>query len=44
METDTPLVWADGVIELHAVTQVGLYFPLVVHPCDAESENTVGFY
>ena len=43
METKSSFVRADGGVELHAVTKVGLHIALVVNPCDAEGKDTVGF-
>ena len=42
METDTALVGANGVVVLYTVTGVDLYLAVVVNPCDAECEYTVG--
>jgi len=41
VETQTAFVRADCAVELYAVTEVGLYFALVVNPRYAESEDTV---
>ena len=38
-----PLVRAYGVVELYAITDVGLNFALVVNPCYTESHDFVGF-
>ena len=43
MEADAAFVRADGVVELYTVSQVGLHFAFVVHPCYAECEYSVGF-
>ncbi len=43
METQTAFVRADSAVELNAVTEVRLYFALVIYPCDAEGEDTVRF-
>ena len=42
METDTALVRADSVVELHAVAEVVLYLALVVDPGYTEGYDTVG--
>ena len=41
METDTAFVRPDGVVELYAVAQIDLDFALVVHPRNAEGEDTL---
>ena len=43
METDTTLVRAYSVVELHAITEVGLHFAAVVSPGDTECHYAVGF-
>ena len=42
MEAYATLVGTDGVVELYAIAQVGLYLALVVHPSDTESKYSVG--
>ena len=42
METDTALVWADGIVVLNAVAHIGVYFPVVVDPADSERYYAVG--
>jgi hypothetical protein len=44
VETDTAFVWADSVVELNTISQVGLNFTFIIHPCYTECENTVGLY
>ena len=44
METDAAFIRADGIVELHAVSQVGLHLAAVVGPGHAECEYAVGFY
>ena len=44
METDTAFVRANGIVELHAIAQIGLHFTFVVHPSDTEREDTIGFH
>ena len=41
VEADTAFVRADGVVELHTVADVVLYFALVVDPCHAEGNYAV---
>ena len=41
MKTQTAFVRTDGAIELHAVTEVGLHFALIINPCHAEGEDTI---
>ena len=43
METNTALIRTNSIVELYAITEVGLHFTLIIHPRDAESKNTVGF-
>ena len=42
VETQSAFVRANGSVELHTVTEVRLYLALVVNPCYAEREDTVG--
>ena len=42
VETQTALVGADGVVELYAVSDIGLYFAFVVDPYDFERKDPVG--
>ena len=44
METQSPLVWSNSRIELYTITKVGLNLSPIIHPCDTESEDTIGFY
>ena len=44
VETNTALVGADGIVELNAVTQVGLYLTLVVYPRHTEGEDAIWFH
>ena len=44
METDAALIWADGVVELHAIADVDVDITVVVHPRHAEGEDAVGLY
>ena len=43
VEADTAFVRANGVVELHAIADVVLYFAFVVDPGYAEGNDTVGF-
>ncbi len=38
------LVRAYGLVELHAVAEVGLHFAAVVDPCNAERQDAVRFH
>ena len=42
VETKTAFVRANGAVELHAVTQVGLHLTLIIDPRDAEREDAIG--
>ncbi len=42
MESQAAFVGAYGAVELHAVTDVGLYLAAVVHPRHAEGDDAVG--
>lgn len=44
METDTAFVWANGIVELYAITYVVLNFTFVVYPGNTECEDAVGLY
>ena len=41
METETSLVGADCVGMLYAVAHIGLYFTLIVYPCDTEGHDAI---
>ena len=43
MEAKSSFVGADGAVELHTVSKVGLDFTFVVNPSDAECEDAVRF-
>ena len=40
METQPAFVWADGRVKLHSVAAVDLYDAVVVHPGDAELDES----
>ena len=42
MEANAALVWADGIVELHAVAQIDVDLTVVVDPRHAEGDDTVG--
>ena len=42
METDAALVGADGIVVLHAIAGVHLHIAVVISPCYAECEDSVG--
>ena len=42
METNTALIRANSIVELYAITEVGLHFTLIIHPRDAESKIRSG--
>ena len=44
METNTTFVRANGIVKLYTITQVGLYFAIIIYPSDTECENTIRFY
>ena len=44
METNTAFVRADCIVELYAITEVSLYFTIVVYPCNTESEDAIRLY
>jgi hypothetical protein len=44
VETDTTFVRADSIVELHAITKIGLHVAVVVGPGHTERENSVRLY
>lgn len=44
MEAYAALVGADGVAELHAVSQVDMHLTVVVHPGYTEGDDAVGLH
>ena len=43
MEANATLVRANGIVELYAITDIGLHFAVVISPCHTECQNTVRF-
>lgn len=41
METQTAFVRADSAVELYAITDVNLYFTVIVNPRNAECDDTL---
>ena len=44
MEAYAALVGADGVAELHAVSQIDMHLSVVIHPGYAEGDDAVGLH
>ena len=44
MESESTLVWADGIVELNTVSTVNLDFPIVIFPLYLECEDPIRLY
>ena len=44
METNAAFVGTDGVVELHAVTEIHVHIAVVIDPWHAKGQNAVGFH